>query len=204
MKKEATKMIGIGFLVAVLAVPAVALAHGWGRGRMMGNWGAGSGYGYMMPYGPGNETLTPDQRTQLDQLDRKFYEDTAGLRKDLWDKSYELNTILNSENPDPAKVNALNKEINDLRTKLQEKRLNYQLEARKIVPETAFNGAYGRSFGYPMWGHGPGMMGFGGRGMMGYGGPGMMGYGGHGMMGYGPGMGGYGPRVGGYGPGTCW
>ena len=155
MKKEATKIIGIGFLVAVLAVPAVALARGWGRGGMMGNWGGGPGYGYTTPYGPGNEALTPDQRTQLDQLDKKFYEDTANLRKDLWDKSYELNTILNTENPDPAKVNALNKEINDLRAKLQEKSLNYRLEARKIVPETAFNGGYGRSFGYHMWGYGP-------------------------------------------------
>jgi zinc resistance-associated protein len=193
MKKEATKIIGIGFLLAVLAVPAVALAHGWGRGRMMGNWGTGPGYGYMMPYGPGNETLTPDQRTQLDQLDRKFYEDTASLRKDLWDKSYELNTILNSENPDLTKVKALNKEINDLGTQLQEKGLNYQLEIRKIIPETAFGGGYGRSFGYHMWGHGPGAM---GPGMRGFGGRGMMGYGGPGMMGYGPGMGGY-------GPGTC-
>ena len=197
MKKEATKIIGIGFLVAVLAVPAVALARGWGRGGMMGNWGGGPmmgnwgggpGYGYTTPYGPGNEALTPDQRTQLDQLDKKFYEDTANLRKDLWDKSYELNTILNTENPDPAKVNALNKEINDLRAKLQEKSLNYRLEARKIVPETAFNGGYGRSFGYHMWGYGPG---------------GMMGYGGRGMMGYGPRMGGFGPGMGGYGPGTC-
>jgi zinc resistance-associated protein len=185
MKKKTTKIIGISFLVAVLAVPVVALAHGWGRGPMMGNWGGGPGYGYMIPYGPGNETLTPDQRTQLNQLDQKFYEDTATLRKDLWDKSYELNTILNSENPDPAKVNALNKEINDLRTKLQEKSLNYRLEARKIIPETAFSGGYGRSFGYHMGGYGPGWMG-------------------PGMMGYGPHMGRFGPGTGGYGPGTCW
>ena len=39
MKKKTTKIIGIGFLVAVLAVPVAALAHGWGRGGMMGNWG---------------------------------------------------------------------------------------------------------------------------------------------------------------------
>ena len=190
MKKEAKKIIGIGFLVAVLAVPAVALAHGWGRGHMMGNWGGGPGYGYMTPNGPGNETLTQDQRTQLDQLDRKFYEEIANLRKDLWDKSYELNTILNKENPDLEKVKALNKEVNDLRTKLQEKGLNYQLEARKIIPETAFSGGNGRSFGYHMGGYGPGGM---GPGMMGFGGRGMMGYGGAGGMGYGPPMGGYGP-----------
>jgi zinc resistance-associated protein len=175
MKKEAKKIIGIGFLVAVLAVPVVALAHGWGRGNMMGNWGGGPGY--MTPYGPGNETLTPDQRTQLDQLDHKFYEDTANLRKDLWDKSYELNTVLNNENPDLEKAKVLNKEINDLRTQLDEKSLNYQLEVRKIIPESGFGRGNGRSYGYHMGGFGPGMMGYGGgRGMMGYG-PGTMGYG---------------------------
>jgi zinc resistance-associated protein len=115
MKNKVTKIIGIGILVAVLAVPVTVLARGWGYGggHMMGNWGMGPGS--MMNYGPGNQTLTPEQRTQLEQLDRKFYDETADMRKDLWNKSTELNALLNTTDPDLDKVKALNKEINDLR-----------------------------------------------------------------------------------------
>ena len=170
MKSKATKMIGIGFLVAALAVPSVVLAHGWGRGHMMDNWGMGPGA--MTPHDRGYSTLTPEQRTQLDQLHRRFYEETADLRKDLWNKSAELNTLLSATDPDLEKVKTLNKEINDLRAKLDEKSLNYQLEARKVTPDTQFGDGYGRF-------HRPHMRGFGRGGMMGYGpmGSGPMGYG---------------------------
>ena len=159
MKSKLTKIIGIGVLVASLAVPAVVLAHGWGGGHMMGKWGMGPGA--MTPYERGYSTLPPEQRTQLDQLHRRFYEETAELRKDLWNKSTELNLMLNREDPDLEKVRTLNREINDLRSKLDEKHINYQLEVRKVTPESQFGGGYGRF-------HGPRMKGFGG-GMMGYG-----------------------------------
>ncbi len=191
MKKRVTKIIGIGFLVAALAVPAVVLAQGWGGRHMMGNRGMGPGS--MMPYDRGYETSTPEQRTQLDQLDRRFYDETADLRKDLWNKSSELNITLNGTDPDIEKVKALNKEINDLRSKVNEKSLNHQLEARKVTPDSQLGGGYG---GSRMMGYGAGMM---GRGTMG---PGVMGGGpmSSGMMSrgtMGPGMMGYGPR-------NCW
>jgi Spy/CpxP family protein refolding chaperone len=193
MKKRVTKIIGISFLVAAVAVPAVVLAQGWRGGQMMGNRGMGPGS--MMGYERGYGTITPEQRTQLDQLDRRFYDETADLKKDLWNKSFELNTILNGTDPDIEKVKALNKEVNDLRGKLNEKSLDHQLEARKVTPDSQFSGGYGRSYGYHMGG-GAGMM---GRGQMG---PGRMGRGpmGPGMMGYGPT--GSGPM--GYGPRNCW
>ncbi len=210
MKNKVTKIIGIGFLVAAVAVPAVVLAQGWRGGPMMGNQGwrggqmmanRGMGPGTMMSYDRGYGTITPEQRTQLDQLDRRFYDETADLRKDLWNKSFELNTILNGSDPDIEKVKALNKEVNDLRTKLNEKSLTHELEARKITPDSRFAGGYGRSYGYHMGGSMAGRM---GPGMMGGGtmGPGMMSRGtmGPGMMGYGPT--GSGPM--GYGPRNCW
>ncbi len=142
---------------------------------MMGNWGQGPGS--MMAYDRGYETITPEQRTQLDQLNRRFYDETTDLRKDLWSKSSELNIILSGADPDIEKVKALNKEVNDLRSKLNEKSLTHELEARKITPDSRFAGGYGRSSGYHMGGYKAGRM---GQGMMG---PGMMG------GGYGPGMG---------------
>lgn len=164
-----TKVLGIALLVGVIAVPVFAWAHGWSRGHhMMGPWGSGPEY----CYGPerGYENLTQEQRSQLEQLDRKFYDETANLRNDIWAKSAELNTLLNSSNPDPEKVKALQREISDLRATLDEKRLSYELEARKINPEPRSGRGYGRGYhGRHMGGYGPGM-----------------GYGWH-MGGYGPG-----------------
>jgi len=164
-----TKILGITLLVGALAVPVFAWAHGWGRGHhMMDSWG--SGPGYHSDYESGYRNLTEEQRTQLEQLDRKFYDETADLRNEIWAKSADLNTLLNGSNPDSEKVRALQKELGDLRAKLDEKRLNYELEARKIDPEPRFGRRYGRgNYGHHMGGFGRGM-----------------GYGLH-MRGYGPG-----------------
>jgi zinc resistance-associated protein len=175
MKDRVTKIVGIGFLVAALAVPVVVLAQGWGGGHMMGHWGQGSGY--MTPNNRGYENFTPDQRTQIEQLDRKFFKETAELNDRLWIKSSELNTLLNTVDPDTKKIKALFKEVNDLRSQLDEKNLEYNLELRKIIPDSRLGGGYGSPQGSHMGGYGSGMMGGGmGSGMMG---PGMM------MRGYG-------------------
>jgi zinc resistance-associated protein len=180
--------IGILALAAVIAVPVMAQGPGWGRGHMQGYWGGGPGYGGK--YGAGYGNLTDEQRTQLDNLYNKFYQDTASTRSQIWTKRGELNALLSSPNPDPEKAKALQKEINDLRAKLSQDRLALDLEVQKINPDARFGG-WGPMAGY---GYGPRGGGYGpgyGRGMMGYG------YG-H-MGGYGPGMMGYG-----YGPGSCW
>lgn len=163
MKRLGT-VLGITLLVAALAVPVLAWGPGWGRGHhMMGDWDRGPGYSGQYDRGYGN--LTEEQASKLDQLDRKFYSETADLGDKIWSKSAELDTLLSSADPDLEKARALQKEINDLRAKMDEKRLNYELEARKVNPDTQS----GRGYGRHMWGQGPGM-----------------GYGRH-MGGYGPG-----------------
>lgn len=182
MKRLVTVM-GIMVLAGAIAVPVLAYGPGWGRGpSMMGYWGGGPGYGYCTGYGPGAASLTEDQGKALDNLHRKFYDETAPLRNEIWGKKRELADVLNAPNPDAEKARALQKEINDLKASLAEKRLNFELEERKIVPEARSGRGYGRGYGWHMGGYGPGM-GWGPR------------------MGYGPRMGGYG-----YGPGagTCW
>lgn len=143
-------------LVAALAMPLLAHGPGWSTGRhMMGPWG--SGQGYCGQNNRGYENLTEKQRSQLEELDRKFYNETAQLRNEIWAKSAELNSLLNSANPDPEKAKALHKELNELRTKMHEKRLEYEFEVRKIAPESQFSGMYGRGYGYRMRGFGHGM-----------------------------------------------
>jgi zinc resistance-associated protein len=177
--KKLTSIVGITFLSALLIVPVAVWAHGWGwgGGHMMGYQGAGPGY--YGQYNNGYTTLNNEQQEQLADLNQKFYNETRPLREKLWSKSAELNALLSETNPDTGKAVKLQKEISDLRAKLDEKTINHEIEARKIAPNTWFGGRHG---------YGPMM---GGYGMGGYGmGYGMRGYG----MGYGMG----------YGPGACW
>jgi len=155
MRKLVGLLVGAA-LVAAVAVPLFAHGPGWGRGHhMMGPWG--SGPGYHSDYERGYRNLTEEQRTQLEQLDRKFYDETGDLRNEIWTNSAQLNTLLNSSNPDNEKVRALQKELSNLQAKLDEKRLNYELEARKITPEPRFGRGYGRgNYGHHMGGYGPG------------------------------------------------
>jgi len=199
--KKLTSIVGITFLSALLIVPVAVWAHGWGwgNGHMMGYWGTGPGY--YGQYDSGDTTLNSTQQKNLANLDQKFYNESRTLRSELWSKSAELNALLYGTNPDTGKVAKLQKEISDLQAKLDEKAINYEIEARKIAPDTRFGGGYG--YGHMMGGYGMGY-GRGGYGM----GNGMGGYRmGYGRGGYrmGNGMGGYGMGYGmGYGPGACW
>jgi len=122
---------------------------------MMRSWGSGPGCHYEYERGYGN--LTEEQRTELERLDRKFHDETANLRNEAWEKSAELDTLLNSRNLDPDKVKTVQGELNDLRAKLDEKQLSHELEVRKISPEARFGRGYGRAYyGHHMGGYGPG------------------------------------------------
>jgi zinc resistance-associated protein len=155
MKKIIIVLSGL-FLVTILATSAFSWGHHWrGGGHMMGNWGRDyDDRGQYNKYG--YETLTEEQRAKLTDLDKKFYDETKDLRDNLWTKSTELNTVLNNENPDIEKAKALQKEINDLRAELDSKGLEYQVEARKIVPDARYGRGYGRGYGHHMWGGGTG------------------------------------------------
>ena len=151
--KRLTTIIGILVLVGTVAVPVMAWGPGWGRGNhMMGNWGSGPEYGRGYS---GN--LTTDQRSKLEALDRKFYDETGELRDQIRTKSSELDTALNSSDPDLDQAKAIQKEISGLRANLDEKTLAYELEARKIVPDQRLGYGYGGGYGPHMGPYGRGM-----------------------------------------------
>jgi zinc resistance-associated protein len=156
MKKLLIVLGGV-VLVASLAVPLLAHGPGWSTGHHMGGyWGSDSGslWGYDRSYGE----LSSEQRGKLEELDRKFYEETNTLRNEIWAKSAELNSLLNSTDPDHEKLRAVQRELSELRTKMDDRRLSYELEARKILPESRFSGGYGRGFyGHHMRGFGHGL-----------------------------------------------
>jgi Spy/CpxP family protein refolding chaperone len=154
--RRVTTIIAVALVVGALAVPAFTWADGWGRGHhMTGHWGSGPEYCYGYERGYGD--IPNEQQSKLEELEKKFYEETAALRNEIRMKSAEFNVLLNSATPDLEQVKALQKELNNLRAAMDEKRLSYELEARKVLPERRFGGRYGMGYGYPMGGYGPHM-----------------------------------------------
>jgi len=153
--KRLLGILAIVLLVGAIAVPLMAYGPGGARGGYM-MYGR-DGNDVDRPYYRGNDVnLTTEQREQLEALDKKYYDETTQLRKDLWDKRTELDTVLNAADPDMNKAKAIQNELSDIQAKLAEKRLEYQVEAQKINPNARYGrGAYGR-----------GMMDYGPRGGM--------------------------------------
>jgi Spy/CpxP family protein refolding chaperone len=162
--KKLVITLAIGLLITSLAIPVFARGRGWGMGGHMGGfWGGGGGPGSCGQVDRGYGYQNPEERNPQDQRDEAFYRDTSEIRNQIRSKSAELDTLLNGPNPDLERARSLQKEINELQAKMDEKRLNYELEERKRNPEARSGRGYG-------WGYGPQMRGFGSRG--GYG-PGM-------------------------------
>ncbi|MCU0594353.1 MAG: periplasmic heavy metal sensor [Desulfobacterota bacterium] len=172
--KRALTVVGIMVLVAAVAIPVMAQGPGAGRGRMMQGYGPGDPANCPR-YGAWNDNLTAEQKTQLDKLHQKFFDDTAAVRSQMAAKQSELGILMNTSNPDLEKAKGLQKEINDLRGKMGQERIKLFAEEKKINPDARFGMGWGRG------------------GMKG-GGP----CGGGAGMGYGRGMG----R--GFGGGPCW
>jgi Spy/CpxP family protein refolding chaperone len=144
MKRNTLIITGIALLTSILVASAFAHSPGrsWGWGHhMMHSWGRGGLSG----------DLSEDQRNEISRLDQKYYNETVDLRKKLWTLETELQTVLSSESPDVGKAKSIQKDISDLRAKLDEKRIEYETEARKVVPD-ATSGYYG----HHMSGYGPG------------------------------------------------
>jgi Spy/CpxP family protein refolding chaperone len=147
MKKLVTTL-GILILVAVLAAPV--FANRWGNG----GWGRGPGSCWQGSEPNGN--LTESQNAELNRLEQKFYNDTAKLRDEIWAKSEELSNLLNSADPDVNKLKALQKEITGLRAEMDQQRIDFELKARKITPDSGYARGFSRGYGRHMMGYGGG------------------------------------------------
>jgi Spy/CpxP family protein refolding chaperone len=142
--KRLVTVLGIVLLAGVIAYPVFAHGPGWGKGGHMGYWG---GFGRCSVYGTGLRGMTQEQQKALDDLDQKFYAENAELKENIWAKSTELDTILSGPDPDRDKAKALQKEINELQNKLAENRVEYEIEARKVIPDARDARGYGRGYG---------------------------------------------------------
>lgn len=154
--KKLGMTLAIGVLMTSMAIPVFARGRGMG-GHMGGFWGEGSGSCGQYDRGYGYQN--PEERTRQDQRDEAFYRDNAEIRNQIRSKSAELDALLNSPNPDLEKARSLQREISALQAKMDEKRLNYELETRRSAPGGSYGRGYDRGYGRgygPMGGYGQG------------------------------------------------
>lgn len=171
--------------LSILAVAAIfvfsaslAVAGPWGGGMGPGGGGYGmnpgmgqGGRGYGM--GPGMNysaipNLTSEQSSKIQALQKTRLDEAVPLQQEMIKKNAELRSLWLNPTPDSAVVSAKQKEVLNLRAKMQEMGTNYALELRKVLtPEQlAQVGAYGPGMGRGNGmgrGHGMGRMGSGGR-----------------------------------------
>ena len=122
--------------------------------------------------GPGMAKLSPEKREIAQKLYEDFSQSTAKTRQELIAKRHELGAQMYSASPDESKVQALVKEISDLRAKLYSARISLKGKLIKECITLGYGGGYGRDM---HGGCGPCMHGGRGPGMRGGCGPGMRG-----------------------------
>jgi Spy/CpxP family protein refolding chaperone len=154
MKKIRTRhFVTLLVIVGLVGFGSSAMAYrGWGGGNPdCPGFGAGSGSGMGRGGGPYNANLTEEQRAQLDQARKAFFDETRDLHTQLRDKADALHEVLDADQVDAAAAAELQKEISDLRGQLDQKRLAHRIEMQKQFPELG-NGP--RHWGKRGYGHG--------------------------------------------------
>ena len=152
--KSYRKKISMITVAVVFGLSALAFAD-WGRG-----------YGHHM-MGPGGQrgwsdgdNLSADEIAKLERQRAEFFKATEGLRQQLYEKEIALQSELAKDTPDADKALELQRDISGIRAELDQKRLEYDIQAGKSIPGYGRDRGYGHMMGY---GYGP-MMGYGPRG----------------------------------------
>jgi len=113
-------------------------AFGPGHGRMEGGGCAGQGPGYGAGGGPGfgamaNLDLSKEQADQLWQMREKHRNDTQPLRREMFQRRFELRKLFADPKVDGAAILAKQKELSVVQQKLSDQRAQLRVEERKIL-----------------------------------------------------------------------
>ncbi|MBU0462086.1 MAG: periplasmic heavy metal sensor [Proteobacteria bacterium] len=139
MKKS---IIIISSLLIIALVSGSAFA--WGRGM-------GSGYNQDCPRYGGEQgafnDLSKDQRDALSALRQGFIDETYELRSAKFAKRQEMRMLMETSEPDRAKLDKLSQEIMDLQKQVMSKRIDFMLAAKKIAPELGMGKGFGQGRG---------------------------------------------------------
>lgn len=166
------KVFMVLVIVAVLAIAVTSFA-GWGRGHKGYGYHMGPGYGMHGGWGQGprgyggqgyQNDLSDEDIAKLDKERQAFFEATSDLRENLYQKELELRSELAKSEPDAKRAAGIQKEISNLESQLDQKRLDHRIKMKKDFPRFGFRddgyGPRGRGMGRGMYsgggGYGPG------------------------------------------------
>jgi len=141
-------------LVVILLGAVLVYAQGPGQGP---GYGPGRGHGRCWESGdPGKgASLTDEQRAQLQDLRKKFHDETAQLRESVFAKRQELHSLWSDPKAETSAIMNKEKELRYLQDQMQDEALQLKLEARKILTPEQLSEFGGRGMG-PGFGRGHG------------------------------------------------
>lgn len=120
-------------LIVISLAAGAAFAGGPGQGK--NTWhGCNTGYSGCDRWDSGMN-LNQEQKDQLTALRQKFIDDTYTSRSAKLEKKQQIRLLMETSNPDRAKLIRLSNDILDLDKKITEKRIDYRLALKKISPE---------------------------------------------------------------------
>jgi len=133
MKKGVLVILVMAAVVAlsVTAYAGKGMNNGPGGGQCQKGGGYGPGGGYMM----GN--ISDDEAKKINDERDAFFKSTEDLRQDIYAKEMELNSELAKKNIDTGKAAKLQKEISELESQFDQKRLDHMIKMKKLNPNMA-------------------------------------------------------------------
>lgn len=131
--KKSTSLITVILIISLMAGSAFAWGHGKGRNE------SGNCMGYAGQNADIN--LTQEQKDQLSALRQAFIDDTYETRAAKFSTRHEMKMLMETSNPDRAKLIQLSDELLTLEKELRDKKIDFGLKVKEIAPElTGFNG----------------------------------------------------------------
>jgi Spy/CpxP family protein refolding chaperone len=80
---------------------------------------------------PPNLNLTQEQSTKFQDVRNAFFNDTEGLRSNIFNKEHDLDVVMHAKIIDSKKAEKIQDEISSLKAQIARQRLQAQLDARK-------------------------------------------------------------------------
>ena len=141
--KKSIIIISSLLMVALVAGSTFAWVPGKSRGM-------GAGYNQDCPRYGGQgafNDLSQDQKNELTALRQKFIDETYEVRSAKFAKQQEMRMLMETSDPDRAKLDTLSREITDLQKQVKNKRIDFRLAAKKIAPELGMGRGFGQGSG---------------------------------------------------------
>ena len=141
LKMEVIMKKTITISLLLLVTFAVTNTFAWQRGPGRGIMGQGYNQG-CQGYSSAANDLSKEQRDQLDALQQKFIDDTYEFRSAIFAANQKIQMLMDTSNPDKKQISGLSDKILNSQKQLRDKRIDFELRAKKIDPKF---GTYPRS-----------------------------------------------------------